>query len=82
MCIHLLALTSDAFAQKIGDLCHKKPPAAIALYTFPASPFSRPPADQIRAFVERLRTHRLLVFVRQERGTPIRAACGQLGGNP
>ena len=53
----------------------------IPYNAFPTSSFSRPPADQIRAFVERLRSHHLPVFIRQERGTSIRAACGQLGGD-
>jgi 23S rRNA (adenine2503-C2)-methyltransferase len=52
----------------------------IPYNAFPTSRFSRPPADQIRGFVERLRTHHLPVFVRQERGASIHAACGQLGG--
>ena len=47
---------------------------------FPTSRFSRPPSDRIQAFIDRLRTHRLPVFVRQERGISIHAACGQLGG--
>jgi|AMWB02.1.fsa_nt_gi 23S rRNA (adenine2503-C2)-methyltransferase len=47
---------------------------------FPTSRFSRPPVDRIQAFIDRLRTYHLPVFVRQERGISIHAACGQLGG--
>ena len=52
----------------------------IPYNAFPGSSFSRPPADRIFAFVERLRGYSLPVFVRQERGLSIHAACGQLGG--
>ena len=51
----------------------------IPYNAFPTSRFSRPPADRIQAFVDRVRSYRLPVFVRQERGLSIHAACGQLG---
>ena len=46
---------------------------------FPESRFSRPSLSVIDAFVSRLRSHQLPVFLRQERGLSIQAACGQLG---
>ena len=54
----------------------------IPYNAFPGSPFSRPPIDRISTFVERLKSRSLPVFVRQERGLSIHAACGQLGSFP
>jgi 23S rRNA (adenine2503-C2)-methyltransferase len=49
---------------------------------FPESRFSRPSLNAIDGFVRRLRSHQLPVFLRQERGLSIQAACGQLGDKP
>ena len=63
-----------AFAQGLDSRLN-----IIPYNEFPTSRFSRPPAEQIQAFIDRLRTYHLPVFIRQERGISIHAACGQLG---
>lgn len=51
----------------------------IPYNSFPDSLFSRPSSQTITSFLSRLRSHCLPVFLRQERGSSIQAACGQLG---
>ena len=70
---------ADAFASFAEGLDARL--NVIPYNSFPDSPFSRPPAERIHAFVARLRSRSLPVFLRQERGLSIRAACGQLGGH-
>lgn len=68
--------TADSLADFVKDL-----DVRINIIPYNASPgseFSRPRVDDVQAFVERLRSYHLPVFIRQEHGTSINAACGQL----
>jgi 23S rRNA (adenine2503-C2)-methyltransferase len=53
----------------------------IPYNSFPSSRFVAPSPQATDAFVARLRSHNLPVFLRQERGASINAACGQLGAS-
>jgi 23S rRNA (adenine2503-C2)-methyltransferase len=50
----------------------------------PASPYARPAEDRIRSFQAQLRAGGLAVYLRDNRGNDVLAACGQLGdlGHP
>jgi 23S rRNA (adenine2503-C2)-methyltransferase len=52
----------------------------IPFNTFPATQYSRSPAERIRAFADILKGKDILTTTRKTRGDDIDAACGQLAG--
>ncbi|MEZ4454149.1 MAG: 23S rRNA (adenine(2503)-C(2))-methyltransferase RlmN [Nannocystaceae bacterium] len=74
---------SDADADRLADLLRgmrslRAQVNAIPFNPHPHAPFRRPSPARIDAFVERCRSHGLLVHLRTPRGDDIGAACGQL----
>jgi 23S rRNA (adenine2503-C2)-methyltransferase len=71
---------SDADADRLPRLLRGIPTKVnlIPWNPFPGPPFTRPSAERIRTFQERLRQGGLAVYIRTPRGDDIDAACGQL----
>lgn len=71
---------SRADADLLASCC-RRVGAKVHLFpfnTFPSSPFKPSAMERIYQFQERLRSKKVLAFVRQPRGAHIAAACGQL----
>ncbi len=71
---------TDADADRLPKLLRGIPSKVnlIPWNPFPGPEFTRPSAERIRTFQERLRAGGLAVYIRMPRGDDIDAACGQL----